>query len=215
MVGVEAAAVFAASAEKKAKAYTDEKTSALMGGVRWKGYVNYYSDLPATPAEGDAYTVRYMGTSGTDPDRREFVWGKQQGTSTYEWIEFGGGGTIKAKEGTPSNPVPVNADTLDHHPASYFAAKPTIKTVLDATATINTIYSLGSQSSIAAVLPSGASVGDIVEIIWYNGSTPATVSITGTMIPFSYTPSANTRSEVSAMWDGTNWALVRNEQAVS
>lgn len=94
------------------------------------------------------------------------------------------------------------------------ADKPTIKSAMDAVATINTIYILGSQSTVAIVLPSGANAGDQLSVVWYNGATAATLLITGTVLDVNYTPSANSRSEINALWDNTYWAIVTNEQAV-
>lgn len=85
---------------------------------------------------------------------------------------------------------------------------------LPANAAVNTIYSLGTVDAVTTALPNGTKVGDMVSIIWYNGATPATVTITGQILPFSFTPTASMRSEVSAMWDGANWSLVAYEQAV-
>jgi hypothetical protein len=75
-------------AVKKAKAYTDSKTSGIGGGVNYKGSVNYYSNLPANPEEGDAYTVKYAGSSGAVVDGTEYVWGLNTDTNTMEWIEW-------------------------------------------------------------------------------------------------------------------------------
>lgn len=56
-------------------------------GVKYKGAVNYYNDLPATGNEiGDAYTVKYAGSSGTTPDGTEYVWGELSGVT--QWIDF-------------------------------------------------------------------------------------------------------------------------------
>ena len=90
----------------------------------------------------------------------------------------------------------------------------TIKTVMDSVATPHTQYYLGSQTAVDIVLPDTADVGQIIMVCWYNGDTAATLSITGTMLSFDYTPSANTRSEINALWDGTYWAVLGNEMAV-
>lgn len=56
-------------------------------GIHYKGEVNYYSNLPTTGvAIGDAYTVKYAGSSGTTPDGTEYVWGTVSGTN--QWINF-------------------------------------------------------------------------------------------------------------------------------
>ena len=90
----------------------------------------------------------------------------------------------------------------------------TIKTVMDSVATPHTQYYLGNQTAVDIVLPDSADVGQIIMVCWYNGDTAATLSITGTMLSFDYTPSANTRSEINALWDGTHWAVLGNEMAV-
>ena len=90
----------------------------------------------------------------------------------------------------------------------------TIKTVMDSVATPHTQYYLGNQTAVDIVLPDTANVGQIITVCWYNGDTAATLSITGTMLDFDYTPDANSRSEINALWDGVNWAVLGNEMAV-
>ena len=70
--------------------------AALAGGVHLKGAVNYYTDLPATgQSEGDAYTVLYAGTSGTEPLGVEYAWATYDGTP--QWIPLGVDPTYYAK----------------------------------------------------------------------------------------------------------------------
>ena len=90
----------------------------------------------------------------------------------------------------------------------------TIKTVMDSVATPHTQYYLGNQTTVDIVLPDSANVGQIITVCWYNRDTAATLSITGTMLSFDYTPSANTRSEINALWDGIYWSVLGNEMAV-
>lgn len=90
----------------------------------------------------------------------------------------------------------------------------TIKNVMDSVATPHTQYYLGNQAAVDIVLPDSANVGQIIMVCWYNGDTAATLSITGTMLDFDFAPSANTRSEINALWDGTYWAVLGNEMAV-
>ena len=90
----------------------------------------------------------------------------------------------------------------------------TIKTVMDSVATPHTQYYLGNQTTVDIVLPDTANAGQIITVCWYNGETAATLSITGTMLDFDFTPSANTRSEINALWDGRYWAVLGNEIAV-
>ena len=70
------------------KAYTDQKTQSLMGGVHYRGQVDYYDDLPNNPEEGDSYTVKYAGSSGTVADGTEYTWGVDSSTNTMTWISF-------------------------------------------------------------------------------------------------------------------------------
>lgn len=91
---IPAALVFSENAKKKAiaaaKTYTDTVIAALPKGIVYKGAVNYYNLLPASGAsEGDCYTVKYSGTSGTEPDGTEYIWGSYEGT--FQWISLGGG----------------------------------------------------------------------------------------------------------------------------
>ena len=70
------------------KKYTDQVTQSLMGGVHYRGSVSYYDDLPANPAEGDSYTVKYAGSTGSVEDGTEYTWGYDTDTSDYAWISF-------------------------------------------------------------------------------------------------------------------------------
>lgn len=76
------------AAKSAAKKYTDQVAQSLRGGVRYQGEVNYYSDLPNDAEPGDSYTVKYSGTSGTDPDGTEYTWGLNHQTQQYTWIDF-------------------------------------------------------------------------------------------------------------------------------
>lgn len=81
------ALIFSKSAEKKAKGYTDTAIAALPKGLVYKGAVDYYSSLPASPSIGDCYTVKYTGSTGTNPDGTEYAWGNYEGTN--QWIQVG------------------------------------------------------------------------------------------------------------------------------
>ena len=89
-----------------------------------------------------------------------------------------------------------------------------IKTTMDEIAVAGAQYYLGEQTAVSVVLPDDAEVGQMVTVSWYNSATAAALSITGTMLAFDYTPSANTRSEINALWDGTYWAVLGNEMEV-
>ena len=90
----------------------------------------------------------------------------------------------------------------------------TIKTAMDEIAVAGAQYYLGEQTAVSVVLPDDAEIGQMITVSWYNGATAATLSITGTMLAFDYTPSANSRSEINALWDGTYWAVLGNETEV-
>ena len=70
------------------KKYTDQVAQSLMGGVHYRGSVSYYADLPSDPAEGDSYTVKYAGTSGSVADGTEYTWGYDTDSQDYAWISF-------------------------------------------------------------------------------------------------------------------------------
>lgn len=76
------------AALKGAKAYTDATIAPLLGGVHYRGSVNYFDNLPSNPSEGDAYTVKYSGISGTNPDGTEYVWALDTDDNTDKWIGF-------------------------------------------------------------------------------------------------------------------------------
>ena len=75
-------------------------------------------------------------------------------------------------------------------------------------------YYLGERKTVSIVLPDDVGPGDMITVSWYNGETAATLSITGRMLDFDFVPSANTRSEINALWDGRYWAVLGNEMAV-
>lgn len=76
------------AALKGAKSYTNATIAPLLGGVHYRGSVNYYTSLPSNPSEGDAYTVKYSGTSGSNADGTEYVWALDNDDNTYKWISF-------------------------------------------------------------------------------------------------------------------------------
>lgn len=72
-----------------------DKIDAAALGIKYKGEVNYYADLPNSAKIGDAYTVKYAGSSGTTPDGTEYVWGAVSGTN--QWINFSKDSYTKAE----------------------------------------------------------------------------------------------------------------------
>lgn len=99
------------AALKGAKSYTDATIAPLLGGVRYRGSVNYFSSLPSNPAEGDAYTVKYSGTSGTTPDGTEYVWGLDNDDNTYKWIGFSSDTYTKSEVDALLSPIETNIST--------------------------------------------------------------------------------------------------------
>lgn len=49
--------------------------------------MDYFNLLPADAKKGDAYTVRYKGTTGTDPDGAEYVQVGEDGAD--DWVMLG------------------------------------------------------------------------------------------------------------------------------
>lgn len=70
------------------KKYTDQVAQSFMGGVHYRGSVSYYTDLPNDAEEGDSYTVKYAGTSGSVADGTEYTWGYDTDSQDYAWISF-------------------------------------------------------------------------------------------------------------------------------
>ena len=143
--------------------------------------------------------------------------GQQYARKNKAWavVQGGGGGAvIDDTAGAGDTDKAWSADKLTSE-LDAKADKPTIKTAMDSVAAVNTQYFLGTQSAVSIVLPSNAEVGSQLSAVWYNGATAATLSVTGTVLTVDYTPSANSRSEINALWDGTYWAVVTNEQAVT
>lgn len=69
-------------------ALANDRLDHLANGIVYRGAVDYYDDLAQiTAQEGDAYTVKYQGSSGTTPDGTEYVWGEYD--NTLQWIAIG------------------------------------------------------------------------------------------------------------------------------
>ena len=171
-----------------------------------------------TGQEGEA--GGYYTPAVTQPDantmRLSFSPSKEGMTAvsdTYITLPSGGSGSVAI-----DSTLTVSGQAADAKAVGDALAKkqdkPDIRTALDDVAVAEAQYYLGEQTEVSIVLPADAGVGQIVLVSWYNGDTAATLSITGTMLSFDYTPSANTRSEINALWDGTYWAVLGNEMAV-
>ena len=91
---------------------------------------------------------------------------------------------------------------------------PSIKTVMDEVAVASAQYYLGEVTELNITLPEDAEIGQEITAAWYNGGSASTLAIDGNMLDFDYTPEANTRSEINALWDGTYWSVIGMSQAV-
>lgn len=78
--------VLAAALAKKAAGAAVEP---LTSGMTYKGAVDYYGDLPASPTVGDMYLVRYQGSSGTNQLNARYVWGPVNGTNAWAYVSGG------------------------------------------------------------------------------------------------------------------------------
>ena len=170
-------------------------------GYTPKKGVDYFDGEPGQPGEkGAPFTY-----ADFTPEQLESLRGPQG---------------IPGHDGSDANVTSKNIESaLGFTPADSVALsmkqdKPVIKTAMEEIAVAGAQYYLGYQTAVSVVLPDDAEIGQMVTVSWYNGSTAATLSITGTMLAFDYTPSANSRSEVNALWDGTYWAVIGNEMEV-
>ena len=84
-----------------AKSYTDSAVASIPKALTYKGAVDYYDDLPsANVVEGDTYTVRYEGNSGTKLSGAEYAWSMLN--SVYQWV-FVGPDISRADMGIPQS----------------------------------------------------------------------------------------------------------------
>lgn len=126
-------------------------------GMSYRGAVNYLSSLPASPTVGDCYTVKYTGSSGTEPNGAEYVWGEYDGT--LQWIELGG--AVSSGEGSGTSVTTAQPDWLqnDSTAADYVKNRPFY--IEDQTSTqamyfsqgVNYSYTLTPTLTIASTTP--------------------------------------------------------------
>ena len=92
--------------------------TALSAGVKLKGAKNYYADLPTDPELGDAYTVRYSGTSGTDPLGVEYVWTMMDNGIIVvpTWVPLGADPGTYAKAADLTAAEAALVDVIDNGP---------------------------------------------------------------------------------------------------
>ena len=171
-----------------------------------------------TGPEGEA--GGYYTPAVTQPDantmRLSFSPSKEGMTAvseTYITLPSGGSGSVAI-----DSTLTVSGQAADAKAVGDALAKKQdktdIRTALDDVAVAGAQYYLGEQTEVHIVVPDDADVGQIVLVSWYNGDTAATLSITGPMLDFDFAPSANTRSEINALWDGRYWAVLGNEMDV-
>lgn len=91
-------------AKQYAKSYADKLLGRVATGFNWLGAVKYYSDLPASANEGDAYTVMYTGSSGTAVDGTEYAWGQLNGTAQWIPVRTKGDTGSPGAKGDPGTP---------------------------------------------------------------------------------------------------------------
>lgn len=112
-------------AKQYAKSYADKLLGRVATGFNWLGAVKYYSDLPASANEGDAYTVMYTGSSGTAVDGTEYAWGQLNGTA--QWIPV----RTKGDTGSPGAKGEPGADGYSPSVTVTKSGKVTTITVTD------------------------------------------------------------------------------------
>lgn len=85
-----------------------------------------------------------------------------------------------------------------------------IKSAMDSVAVAGAQYYLGEQSAVDITMPATAEVGQEISVVFYSGSTAATLSVSGDTIGDVPVPAANQRVELNLLWDGDYWAIVSN-----
>lgn len=85
----------------------------------------------------------------------------------------------------------------------------TVKTSINDPCTVNTAYFLGQKASLTVNLPTTASAGNEVLVVFSSGNTPCllTVNLTG----FDFTPKANKTCHIRFTYTGTDWLVETKE----
>ena len=102
---------------------------------------------------------------------------------------------------------------------------PTVKTALEDTITVNTIYDLGVQTALTITLPSGQ-VGDFIQVDFISGSTATTLTVNSSsgLVGFDLIPGTNTIYTLYFDWgetglDGTDvtygWRFNYSEYSIT
>lgn len=129
---------------------------------------------------------------------------------------------VQVGEGTPDgyrvfiNPDGVEdphyAYSKEESDAKYLTAV-NVKDTLDDPLVPNTLYVLGTQTEVTLNFPTIANIGDMIGVIFYNGTTPATLTVTNAL-PHFYLGAADTRVEINAIQDTSNQSIVSSEKSV-
>ena len=89
-----------------------------------------------------------------------------------------------------------------------------IKIIMDEVAVAGAKYFLGEKTEVTVVLPYMAKTGQEIGVAWYNGTTPAELSITGDILDFDFVPTANSWSEISCLYNGGYWSVIGMNQSL-
>ena len=126
-----------------------------------------------------------------------------------DWSELVPLTDITGPQGKPGVPGPQGEP--GQKGTSYLE---TVKNQVDGVAQTNTLYCLGTIETLSIVFPENANAGEEIAVIWYNTGIPCQLTMEGNVIPVTYTPKANTRSEINALFDGTRWSVLWSENEV-
>ena len=155
-------------------------------------------------------TIKGGGESGREVElRNSGICIEWRYVGDEEWNELVSLAGITGPQGKPGVPGPQGEP--GQKGTSYLE---TVKTQMDEVAQANTLYCLGTIETLSIVLPDNANVGEEIAVIWYNAGIPCQLAIEGNIIPFTYSPNANTRSEINALFDGTKWSVLWSENEV-
>ena len=206
----QAAAISAENAEDKAEEADTAATNAANCASEIENLTVTAESLPAgeeptvvkTGGGGTPYNLAFGIPAGERGEQGADGQTGPAGKTAYASAQDGGYTGTEAQFNTDLAAVSRKADAR------------LIKTAMDAVATANTEYYLGTQSAVSITLPSTATVGQLISVVFYSGATAATLSISGTTIGEVVVPAANQRVEVNMLYDGLYWAIVSNTMAL-
>lgn len=165
--------------------------ASLSGGVHLRGAVNYYSNLPNDPEEGDAYTVLYTGESGTERSGIEYAWANYN--STYQWVPIGVDPSVYAKAdlsnvpsaSTSAKGVVQLADSTSSTATDKAATPNSVKQAYDlANSKQDTINDLASIRAGATAGSTALQASDVSSTYSPSGTSP----VNGTAVSEATTP---------------------------